>query len=254
MTCYRECLLEGTARSTSEQAKQQGEVDPGLLVPEQEECSPSRKERKETSGHTAAPQPARGKAILFPGRSDWLCNAPQNHAGLYKHSCFSRQKYFHSSPSIRQGTCLLWPAAAETNPQGERSLQQWSPAAPLRKAVNPRGGCSQLQRETDLRIHSATSERQARHDGDQRVPQLQPPTKAGSPVGPKDSQGPMCKSSRSRLKGNLRNQFPDPHLALALFLKTQGHSYLPSSPSLAESSPGCIVSKFRKLWNTKQRG
>lgn len=173
-------------------------------------------EGTEASGHTAALQPAGGNAIIFPGRSHWLCNVPQNHAGLYKHSCFSWQKYFHSSPSIRQGTCFLWPAVAETNPQGERRLKQWSPAAPLRKAVNPRGGCSQLQRETDLLIHSATSEHQAGHDGDQHVPQLQPPTNAGSPEGPKHSQEPMDKSSRSRLKGNLRNQFPDPHLALAL--------------------------------------
>lgn len=99
---------------------------------------------------------------------------------------------------------------------GREEAEAVVPGRPLRKAVNPRGGCSQLQRETDLLIHSATSEHQAGHDGDQHVPQPQRPAKAGSPEGPKHSQEPTDKSSRSRLKGNLRNQFPDPHLALAL--------------------------------------
>lgn len=73
-----------------------------------------------------------------PGLSGWLCNVPQNRAGLYKHSCFPRQKYFHSSLSIRQGTCFPRLAVAETNPQGGRELQLQSPAAPLRKTAQGR--------------------------------------------------------------------------------------------------------------------
>lgn len=103
----------------------------------------SHQEGTEASGHATALQPARGNTIILPGLSGWLCNVPQNRVGLYKNSCFQRQKYFHSSLSIRQGTCFLWLAVAETNPQGVRGLQLRSPAAPPSKTAEPRAGQSQ---------------------------------------------------------------------------------------------------------------
>lgn len=130
--------------------------------------------------------------IILPGLSGWLCNVPQNRAGLYKNSCFQRQKYFHSSLSIRQGTCFLWLAVAETNPQGVRGLQLRSPAAPPRKTAEPRAGQSQGKWD------SATSEHQAALPRPGMMETSLPrgcgiPSKVQSSKGPKDSQESMSK-------------------------------------------------------------
>ena len=52
----------------------------------------------------------------------------------------------------------------------------------------------------------------------------------------------------TKLKADLRNQFPDLHLPM------KGHAYLPNSSPLTEILPWCIVPKFGNLWDTKQRG